>query len=59
MWIVNTSGQSILHVDEHVDSKYKWSVNISTSMATIYLNGLLIRKILVASLKWGLKIIEN
>ena len=46
-------------ISQHVDSKYKWSVNISTFIATIYLNGLLIRKRLAASLKWGFKIIEN
>jgi len=33
-----------------VDSKYKWSVKISTFIETIYLKGLLIRKGLVSSL---------
>ena len=28
----------------HVDSRYKWSVKISTFITTIYLNGLLTRK---------------
>ena len=46
-------------ISQHVDSKYKWLVHISTFIAKIYLKGLLIRKILVASLKCGLKIIEN
>ena len=35
---------------QHVDSNYKWSIKISTFIATIYLKGLLIRKQLVASL---------
>lgn len=46
-------------ISQHVVSKYKWLVHISTFIAKIYLKGLLIRKILVASLKCGLKIIEN
>jgi hypothetical protein len=37
-------------MSQHMDSKYKWSVTISTFIATIYLKGLFIRKGLVASL---------
>jgi len=35
---------------QHLDLKYKWSVKISTLIATIYLKGLLIRKVIVACL---------
>jgi len=37
-------------MSQHMDSKYKWSVNIQTFIETMYLKGLLIRKGLVASL---------
>ena len=39
---------------QHVDSNYKWSIKISTFIATIYLKGLLIRKGLVTHLGMSL-----
>lgn len=53
---VATTPKSIL--SQHVDSNYKWSVKISTFIATIYLKGLLLRKVHVASLQGTIKSIE-
>ena len=38
----------LLITSQHVDSKYNWSVKISTVTAIIHLKGLLIRKVLAA-----------
>jgi hypothetical protein len=45
MWMWNSSMSETIRIEKNM-----WSVNISASIATIYLNGFSIRKGLVASL---------